>query len=228
MGGCHMRSPAFTGWRWNPREIFTGVVPLSGRLALGVLAAWLASWASPLPGQQADQSAAAPRTVQAAQAETLVGMLAEPVIPMKIDPERSLILHMKRPVTRVSVTNPEILEVVQFSPTDFELIGMLPGRTSLTFWFGEEGEMLRYLVEVSTNQAVEDRRKIEYAELERKINELFPNSRVQLIPVANKLIVKGQARDAEEAAQIMAVIRGQGPDQKGGPGAVSLNQGIAA
>ena len=59
---------------------------------------------------------------------------------------------------------------------------------------------------------------------------MFPNSIVQLIPIADKLIVRGQARDAEEATRIMTIIRGQATDQTGaqlGPGS-RLAQGPAA
>ena len=74
-------------------------------------------------------------------------------------------------------------------------------------------KVARYLIRVSPNEAAEDRRRIEYGQLEKKINEMFPNSSVYLVPVADKLIVKGQARDAAEATQIMAVLRGQATDQ---------------
>ena len=44
---------------------------------------------------------------------------------------------------------------------------------------------------------------------------MFPNSQVQLIPLMDKLIVRGQARDSEAATQIMSVIRGQYVNQVG-------------
>jgi pilus assembly protein CpaC len=167
-------------------------------------------------------------SIWAAQADSLVDKVVEPGVPLNIDPQRSLIVHMKRPVTRVSVTDPEVLLITQFSPTEFELIGGKTGQVSLTFWFdegGRGGQMVRYQVRVSPNQAVEDRRKVEYGDLEKKINELFPDSMVQLIPVADKLIVRGQAKDAEQAAQILALVRGSAGDAKGG---IGLNRGAAA
>ncbi len=146
-----------------------------------------------------------------AQEDALIAGIIDTGKAMRIDPRFSRLLKTKRPVTRVSVTNPAIVEIVQFSPTEFELIGGRTGTTTLTFWIAgedDEPEILRYLVEVAPDEAVEERREVEYGVLERKINELFPNSRVQLIPVADKLIVRGQARDAEEAAQILAIVRG--------------------
>jgi pilus assembly protein CpaC len=152
-----------------------------------------------------------------AKERRLITQVLEPELTLDLDPQRSKIIRTMRPVTRLSVTDPEIVEVVEFSPTEFELIGGQSGQTSLTLWFGDnqQDEILRYLVRVSPDQAIEDRRKIEYGDLERKINELFPDSVVQLIPVADKLLVRGQARDAEEATEIMAVLRGDASTSDG-------------
>ncbi len=161
------------------------------------------------------------------KADRLITEVLEPEIPMDLDPRRSKIVRTKQPVSRVSITDPQVLEVVQFGPTEFELIGGQTGQTSLTFWFGQEEqnrELLRFLVTVSPDEAVEDRLEIEYGDLQSRINELFPGSVIYLIPIADKLIVKGQARDAQEATEIMSVIRGQagtprgdGPYSGGGP-----------
>ena len=226
MDGCFLsesRGDAGGGQR-QPRAFRS--LAILGLFVAGALASPSFSFA-----QDVNLAPRQPQSAWEAQAESLIDWIVEPGIELKIDPRRSKILRTKKPVSRISVTDPQILEVVQFSPTEFELIGGRTGQTSLTFWFGEPGqpgEMVRYLVKVSPDEATEDRRKIEYAELEKKVNELFPNSVVILIPVADKLLVKGQARDSEEAAQIMALIRGQAPDLSGGFGSVQLNEGPAA
>lgn len=208
------------------------------------LAGWL-NWASvaaaqgPPPGEPAPRNvwgpAMQPRPESVAKAQTLIGDVLGPELTFDLDPRYSKILRTKRPVARISITNPEILEVVQFSPTEFEMIGGGTGQTTLTFWFAPapggppDGEVLRYLVRVSPNEVLDDQRKIEYEDLERKINELFPNSFIHLIPVADKLIVRGQARDSQEAAEILSVLRGDqgGPGGGGGPGQ-NLRLGAAA
>jgi len=178
----------------------------------------------------ADEAAQQTRTKH----ESLIREVLEPEARITIDPERSKLLRTLQPVLRFSIVDSEIVDLVQYSPTEFELIGGEAGTTTLTLWFGQAGqdtEVLRYLVEVVPT--TEDDRVLEYGELQDKINELFPNSMIQLIPIADKLIVRGQARDAEEASQIMSVIRGQSTDQTGallGPGSygIGLNQGVAA
>ena len=184
----------------------------------------------PAPLPQGPAAQRAPVSVWDAQEDALIAGMVDTGKVMQIDPRFSKLIKTKRPVSRVSVTNPEVLEIIQFGPTEFELIGGRTGTTTLTFWIDcneENCEILRYLVQVSPDEAVEERREVEYAVLERKINELFPNSRVQLIPIADKLVVRGQARDAEEATRILSIIRGESGDE--GPQArASVNQGAAS
>ena len=63
---------------------------------------------------------------------------------------------------------------------------------------------------------VEEQLRIDYGKLERKIAILFPNSKVYLIPLHEKLVVKGQAKDAAEAARILQIVRGEFLDDYGG------------
>ncbi len=194
--------------------------------ALAMLAAPIpAGWAQKVPPLHQAPS------VWDAQEDALIAGMIETGRVMQIDPRFSKLIRTTRPVMRVSVTHPRVLEIVQYTPTEFELIGGITGTTTLTFWVEsdeEEPEILRYLVEVSPDEAVEERREIEYGIMERKINELFPNSRVQLIPIADKLIVRGQARDAEEAARILAVLRGGGDGDAGTRRRARVVQGTAA
>jgi len=152
----------------------------------------------------------------------LIADIRETELTLDVEPKTSKIIRTRRPVARISVTHPNILLVTQMSPTELELIGQTPGETSLTFWFtpadGQgEAEMLRYLVRVGFNEAEEEQLRIQYRTLERKINEMFPNSIVRLIPIGDKLVVRGQARDSREAGEILQLIGGD-YDQAGGWG----------
>jgi pilus assembly protein CpaC len=186
------------------------------------------------------------------KAQDLIGQWVGTDLTLDLDPRHSKILRTKKPVARISITNPDVLEVTQFSPTEFELIGARTGQTNFTLWFAEPGgqgpgEMLRYMVRVYPDQSAEEQQTIEYGELERRINELFPNSSVHLIPIADKLIVRGEAHDSREAAEIMGILRSESGQVKaagaaatgaaapggagfGGvlPGAVNPQSGLAA
>lgn len=130
-----------------------------------------------------------------------------------IDPVRSKLLKTQLPVGRIAITDPSVVEVVQYGPDELEFFGRKSGETTMTIWFNAPGappRIIRYLVRVEPDQSAQIRAEREYKLLEARINELFPNSTIQLIPVMDKLIVRGQARDSEEASQIMALLQGQG------------------
>jgi pilus assembly protein CpaC len=151
----------------------------------------------------------------------LIADIRETELTLDVEPKTSKVIRTRRPVARISITHPELLIVTQFSPTELELIGLAPGETSLTFWFSPtdgqgEAEMLRYLVRVGFNEGEEEELRIQYRALERKINELFPNSLVRLIPIGDKLVVRGQARDSREAGEILQLIGGENGDWGGG------------
>lgn len=146
--------------------------------------------------------------------EELIDEIVDPQITIKVDPRKSRLIRTKRPISRFSITNPGVIDIVQFSPTEFELVGNSVGITTMTIWYpgtGDEPEIIRYLVRVSPD----DTAALEYGELQDRVNELFPCSQIQLIPVADKILVRGQAKDATEAAQILSIIGGEQIDQAG-------------
>ena len=170
-----------------------------------------------------------PTPVTKQKVQDLIEKITDPEITINVDPRKSRLVRTKRPVSRFSITNPSVVDIVQFSPTEFELIGLSPGITTMTLWYpgdGDEPEVLRYLVRVAPDDTI----ALEYGELQDKINELFPCSMIQLIPVADKLIIRGQAKNAEEATQILSIMGGEQVDQGGnilGQGS-NTNLGTAA
>lgn len=155
---------------------------------------------------------------------TKVTELVEEVITseleFKVTKRRSKVLRMKQDIFRAAVADPTILEFVAFGSREIEIIGKETGSTTVTLWLGDEGnaQVLSLLVTVTKDGAVDDRRRLEYSELADMINEMFPNSRVQLIPIADKLIIRGQARDEQEAVEIMSIVRENSQQLAGGFG----------
>jgi len=124
---------------------------------------------------------------------------------------RSKLLRTKVDIYRTAVVDPGVCDVVQFTPREVSVIGKGEGATHVTFWFADGTHRpITYLVRVTPDPDLRQRREDRYQTLEEVLAELFPESKVELIVAADKLIVRGQARDVEEAAQIMAVIRTQG------------------
>jgi pilus assembly protein CpaC len=176
-----------------------------------------------------------PRPAQdlAAQERELIADVLEPQLTLSLKPNRSKLIRTRRPVVRMSVVDDKVVQVTQFGPNEIEIIGLEAGETNMTLWFRDgaqagAGDVLRYLVKVSHDTAVDERRKLEYHELEGMLNELFPNSSIELIVVADKLIIRGQARDAEEATEILAVVRGRASSQNQFLQMPTITQGLAA
>lgn len=88
---------------------------------------------------------------EALEKEARLMDLVDPELVLEVDLGRSKLFRAKRIVSRVSVTTSAVAEVVQFSATEFEVLGRNRGETTLTVWFvdasGEEAS-LRYLVRV--------------------------------------------------------------------------------
>jgi pilus assembly protein CpaC len=148
---------------------------------------------------------------------------------------RSKLMRTKVDIYRTAVVDEGICEIVQFTPREVSLIGRSVGSTHITFWFDDPAMApVTYLVKVEPDAEAVKSEEDKYKLLEDVINEMFPDSKIHLLIVANKLIVKGQAKDAEEAAQIMSLITTQS-GQRGGNGfggaggfGGGLSEGMAA
>lgn len=132
---------------------------------------------------------------------------------------RSQLVITDKRVTRIAFSDPSIIDIVQFSEQELSILGTGLGTTDLWLWFEEDGqeitEPLMYVVTTIRDPDLEDRRRIEFGRIERKLQLLYPNSKVYLIPMSRKIIVRGQAKDAAEAAMIMSVVRGEAIAQSG-------------
>lgn len=150
--------------------------------------------------------------VEAQDAKSKVSSLVENIVTAEVELEvgmrRSKILRMKKDIFRAAVADPSILEFVAFESSEIEIIGKKTGSTTVTLWLGDEqdAQILSMLVTVVKDDGVDAERRFEYGELEAMVNEMFPNSRIQLIPIADKVILRGQARDEEEAVEILSIV----------------------
>ncbi len=122
---------------------------------------------------------------------------------------RSQLVVTRSRISRWAVSDPSVIDILQYSPNEISIIGLNLGTTHLTLWFEGEKDPLIYRAETIRDPNWEDRRREDYGKLERQLQVLFPNSQVFLVPLTWRLIVKGQARDQEEAAQILQVVRAE-------------------
>ena len=122
---------------------------------------------------------------------------------------RSRLIQTRNNVVRTAVADPNVVEVVNFSPNEIGIIGLDLGTTTLTLWFENNPNPLIYEISTIRDPEFNKQRRIDYGNLERELARLFPNSKVRLIPLTGKVIVKGQAHDSQEAANILNIVRGE-------------------
>ncbi|MDA7951129.1 MAG: pilus assembly protein N-terminal domain-containing protein, partial [Pirellulaceae bacterium] len=176
------------------------------------------------------------------QPKTIPGNLSQPPVVQQSSPfevieqsgqitvqiRRSKLLRTEGKVYRTAVVDPMICEIAQFSPNEISVIGKQEGATSVTFWIEGRERPITYLVEVTPDLQLQKQREVQYLMLEEILAKLFPNSKVRLIPVANKLIVQGQARDIDEATKIMSIIRDNAQQAGNQENEFSFDDGTAA
>ena len=169
------------------------------------------------PGQPASEIRLVQNTPQAARAiHRLIEKLPEAQDDLEIIERRSQLVVTRSNVTRMAIGDQSVIDIVQYGPREFSIIGMARGATTLTLWFEGEPEPLIYTIRTIRDPSLNKQRELDYGQLERKIAEMYPNSKVYLIPFSWKIVVRGQARDQEEASHILNIIRGEVINQNGG------------
>lgn len=178
----------------------------------------------PISAQQAPMQAASGQlmiqqvqnTPQSARAiHHLIEEMPQAQEELEIIQRRSQLVVTRANVTRISIADPSVLDIVQYSPREFSMVGLAMGSTTLTLWFENQPEPLIFTVKTIRDPNLDYQRKLDYGKLEKKLALLFPNSKVYLIPMSRKILVRGQARDSNDAAHILAIIRGEIINQEG-------------
>ncbi len=103
----------------------------------------------------------------------------------------SQLIRSPWPVTRVSITAPEIADVHVLTPEQVLLLGRSPGKTDLLVW-GKDDRLWRSKVDVSTD----------VAKLRTDLATLFPDARIELFESGDTLVVSGVLARAEQAVGI--------------------------
>lgn len=118
----------------------------------------------------------------------------------------------------------QVLEYVLITERELSLTGLQTGTTVLNLWFRDpqnpnQQQILSYLVNITRDPAERERLEAIYDALEAEINRNFPNSVVRLSLVGDSLLLEGQAKDIEEATQILRIV---GRNAPGGPETIPI------
>lgn len=113
------------------------------------------------------------------------------------------------------------------APHRLSLEPLATGQTTLTMWFADpnspDGEdAVSWQIVVTDSQGCDFEQEL--AALEREINYTFTNSSIQLRYVGTRILVRGKARDVEEASQILRIISASIPCDRNDTEEDSLEQ----
>ena len=117
-------------------------------------------------GQLAARAANAVGGSQVEQLDLLVG--------------RSTVVRMERPITRVSLSTPDIADAMVTTPYEFLVHGKMPGTISLLVW-GDNGRIKTYDVAV----------KRDLSSLDAQIHRLFPGEAITATSNGKDVVLSG-------------------------------------
>ncbi len=126
---------------------------------------------------------------------------------IKVVHGRSRVMHSRDEVVRSHVADPDVVDLVQFSAKEITIVGLNRGATTVTLWrHGKQAPLCLFVKVIKDPESSEDD-NADLGKLEERINEMLPNSHIKLVPVAQKIVMLGEASDANEASQILAIVR---------------------
>lgn len=156
-----------------------------------------------LPPPSADARARASRFVESE---------IEPELPLALVLGRPKVLRLAEAPTRIYLPDGEIIrtEVIdQETGRELAVTGLEAGTTTLMLWFDDPREpsgqaVVSYLVRVYEDPILA--RPI--GDVEKELNEKFPDSYIELDEIEDRLIVRGEVPDVMEMTQILQVLIG--------------------
>jgi len=148
---------------------------------------------------------AAPRRCLPVAALLIAGTLAaqdRPVssglVPMTLTIGRSIVLDRSADVTRISISNPDVVDAVAVTTREILINGKTPGLSSLVIW-SKNGERTMYGVTVD--------RDLE--PIRRLLKETFPDEAIDVRADKDSLALVGRASSPVIAERAMALIAPQ-------------------
>jgi pilus assembly protein CpaC len=123
------------------------------------------------------------RAQTAARAENAVGAVAgtgsAPVL-LNLMVGRSTVIRMDRPITRVSLSTPDIADAMATSPYEVLVHGKMPGTISLLIW-GDNGRITTYDVSV----------RRDLSELSAQVKSQFPEEKISVSGNGKDVVLAG-------------------------------------
>lgn len=123
---------------------------------------------------------------------------------IEISVGESVIRREARPVSRVLISDPDVVELKVLEEGQYQLRAKTVGKTDLWVWFrGEEGRPAKYQVLINNSETFEVRKRIE---------NTSSGSLPRVYAIQDRLVVEGPVDDLETLERIAAVARIYDPD----------------
>lgn len=159
-----------------------------------------------------------PRTLQ--RYKQYVDGLVDSQVPLDLVVSQTRLMVLKTIPKRIQIADDGVAAYTVIEPNQISLLGKSVGVTVLTLWFADladpkKEEILTYHLRVFPDPGHRARLQKAYDALAEEINCLFKDSNVCLKLVGDKIVITGHAHDANEAANILKIVRAQAEDPRG-------------
>ncbi len=164
---------------------------------------------------------ACPSPMDAQLKSQFLGNLVDPKETVTLFKGRTRLLDLKQVPKRVQIGDDKIVDYAVITPKQISLLGLEYGNTVLNLWFVDPADRAReislgVLVRVVPDPEEKARLEVKYQKLAEEINKKFPDSRVTMSLVGEKLVVDGQAKDIADATNILRIARTYAPRERPG------------
>jgi pilus assembly protein CpaC len=163
--------------------------------------------------------AACPTPKDLENRDKFIGKIVDPQHTLTMFKGRTRLLRLNEVPRRVQVGDEKIANFTIIDDKQIVLLAKELGDTVLNLWFPNPADpadntkdiVISYLVRVVPDPDLRATLEARYKKLADAINAAFPDSRICLFLVGDKLVVQGYAKDVAEAAQILRIARSEAP-----------------
>jgi pilus assembly protein CpaC len=122
-------------------------------------------------------------------------------IPTQVAVNKSILLNLKSPASRVSIANPAIAEFLLLSPQQIQLNGMALGTTTMIVWEKGQAKPIFFDIKVSGDAAV----------IETMIREMAPNDAITVDFANDTVVLSGKASNEQTVKKAVEIAAAYAP-----------------
>lgn len=186
-------TPAPWSAELNPARLWQAMSAAPALLNAPSAYARTAARPQPAPGADDAATVRAPRIMPAISEPESLGTPVD----LRLETHHSLLLKSPVPLKRVSITDDTVASAIVVSPTQVLIQGRTPGEVSLLLW-DADANARAYTVQVG----------LDPAPLQRELDHLYPNNRLQVSTSGDAVVLSGVLPNAATAKQALAVAGG--------------------